>query len=142
MPDWIKIKDATQGKAGAELTIKGWVRTRRDSKAGGGLSFIAVHDGTCHDAIQCVAKADLANYESEVARLTTGCAIEVDGVLAESKGKGQSVEIQASAIRVVGWVDDPDTYPVPMKRHTMEYLREVGHLRVRTNSIGSVARVR
>ncbi len=137
---WIKVKDALAGEAGTEVTVKGWVRTRRDSKAG--LSFIALHDGTCHDAIQIVAKNDLPNYESEIAKLTTGCAIEADGVLAESKGKGQSVEIQASAVRVVGWVEDPDTYPVPMKRHTMEYLREQAHLRVRTNTFGAVARVR
>ena len=73
---------ALAGEAGTEVTVKGWVRTRRDSKAG--LSFIALHDGTCHDAIQIVAKNDLPNYESEIAKLTTGCAIEADGVLAES----------------------------------------------------------
>jgi asparaginyl-tRNA synthetase len=139
---WTKIKDAFAGEPGAEVTVKGWVRTRRDSKAGGGLSFINVHDGTCHDPIQCVAKTDLPNYDSEIAHLTTGCAVEVDGVLAESQGKGQRIEIQAADVRVVGWVDDPDTYPVPMKRHTMEYLREQAHLRVRTNTIGAVARVR
>jgi asparaginyl-tRNA synthetase len=137
---WIKINDALAGEAGTEVTVKGWVRTRRDSKAG--LSFVQVHDGTCHDAIQIVAKNDLPNYDSEIARLTTGCAVEADGVLVESKGKGQSLELQASAVRVVGWVDDPDTYPVPMKRHTMEYLREQAHLRVRTNTFGAVARVR
>ena len=70
---WIKVKDALAGEAGTEVTVKGWVRTRRDSKAG--LSFIALHDGTCHDAIQIVAKNDLPNYESEIAKLTTGCAI-------------------------------------------------------------------
>ncbi|GJM19326.1 MAG: asparagine--tRNA ligase [Phycisphaeraceae bacterium] len=139
---WTKIKDALSTAPGAEVTLKGWVRTRRDSKAAGGLSFIALHDGTCHDAIQVVAKGDLPNYESEVARLTTGCAIEADGVLVESKGKGQTVEVQASALRVIGWVEDPDTYPVPQKRHTMEYLREQAHLRVRTNTFGAVARVR
>ena len=137
---WIKVKDALNGQAGQSVTVKGWVRTRRDSKAG--LSFIALHDGTCHDAIQIVAKNDLPNYADEIAHLTTGCAIEADGVLAESKGKGQSVEIQAESVRVTGWVEDPDTYPVPMKRHTMEYLREQAHLRVRTNTFGSVARVR
>ena len=136
----VKVKDALRGEPGQSVTVKGWVRTRRDSKAG--LSFVQVHDGTCHDAIQVVAKNDLPNYDSEIARLTTGCAVEADGVLVESKGKGQSVEIQAGAVRVVGWVEDPDTYPVPMKRHTMEYLREQAHLRVRTNTFGSVARVR
>ncbi len=139
---WVKVKDALRGEPGARVTVKGWVRTRRDSKAEGGLSFIQLHDGTCQDAIQVVARGDLANYAEEVARLTTGCAVEADGVLVASQGKGQSVEVQASAVRVIGWVEDPDTYPVPMKRHTMEYLREVAHLRVRTNTFGAVARVR
>ncbi len=142
MVEWIKIREALAGQAGREVTVKGWVRTRRDSKAGGGLSFVQVHDGTCHDAIQCVCKGDLPNYEAEVAHLTTGCAVEVTGTLAESQGKGQSVEVQATELKVIGWVEDPDTYPVPMKRHTMEYLREQAHLRVRTNTIGAVARVR
>jgi asparaginyl-tRNA synthetase len=139
---WVKVRDALKGEPGQGVTVKGWVRTRRDSKAEGGLSFIQLHDGTCQDAIQVVARGDLPNYASELARLTTGCAIEADGVLVASQGKGQAVEVQASAVRVVGWVDDPDTYPVPMKRHTMEYLREVAHLRVRTNTFGAVARVR
>ena len=143
---WITVKDAFTTSPGPDVTIKGWIRTRRDSKADGGLSFLAVTDGTCHDAIQVVARAHgdgaLPNYESEIARLTTGCAVEVDGTLVESQGKGQAVEIQARAVRVVGWVDDPDTYPVPQKRHTFEYLREVAHLRVRTNTFGAVARVR
>ncbi|MEL6328104.1 MAG: asparagine--tRNA ligase [Planctomycetota bacterium] len=143
---WIQVRDALRAEPGTELTLKGWVRTRRDSKAGGGLSFIQLHDGSCFDAIQVVARKEgdgaLPNYDDEIAHLTTGCSIEADGVLVESKGKGQSVEMQASAIRVVGWVEDPDTYPVPQKRHTMEYLREVAHLRVRTNTLGAVARVR
>ena len=139
---WLKIKEAFAGSPGTELTIKGWVRTRRDSKADGGLSFVQVHDGTTFDPIQVVARGDLSNYTDEVAHLTTGCAVEVDGTLVESKGKGQSVEVQASEIRVVGWVDDPDTYPVPQKRHTFEYLREQAHLRVRTNTFSAVARVR
>jgi asparaginyl-tRNA synthetase len=139
---WLKVSQALASEPGKSLTLKGWVRTRRDSKAEGGLSFIQLHDGTCHDAIQVVAKGDLPNYASEVEKLTTGCAIEVDGELVESKGKGQSVEVAASAIRVIGWVEDPDTYPVPQKRHTFEYLREVAHLRMRTNTFGAVARVR
>tara|TARA_R110000782_G_scaffold131928_5_gene223820 strand:+ start:17997 stop:19445 length:1449 start_codon:yes stop_codon:yes gene_type:complete len=142
---WMKISDVFAGGAagvGSELTVKGWVRTRRDSKADGGLSFVAVHDGTCFDPIQVVARADLPNYADEIARLNTGCSVEVDGVLVESQGKGQSVEIQATAVRVLGWVDDPDTYPVSNKRHSFEYLREVAHLRTRTNTFGAVARVR
>jgi len=127
-------------KPGESITLKGWVRTRRDSKAG--LSFINLHDGTCQDPIQVVAPNDLPNYDSEVLHLNTGCSLEVDGELVESQGKGQSVEVKANAIRVVGWVDDPDTYPVSAKRHSFEYLREVAHLRSRTNTFGAIARVR
>jgi asparaginyl-tRNA synthetase len=127
---------------GSTVTVKGWVRTRRDSKAGGGLSFIAVHDGSCFDPIQVVARPELANYESEVLHLTTGCSVVATGRLVESQGKGQSVEIQAEAIEVVGWVDDPDTYPAAAKHHSFEYLREIAHLRPRTNTFGAVTRVR
>jgi len=139
---WLKVADALKAPVGTELTVKGWVRTRRDSKADGGLSFLAIHDGTCHDPIQVVVRNTLPNYPSDVLRLCTGCAVEVDGALVASQGKGQAVELLASALRVVGWVDDPDTYPASAKRHTFEYLREVAHLRVRTNTFGAVARVR
>ncbi|MFI5340777.1 MAG: asparagine--tRNA ligase [Candidatus Methylomirabilales bacterium] len=139
---WLKVVDALKAPVGTELTVKGWVRTRRDSKADGGLSFLAIHDGTCHDPIQAVVRNTLPNYQSDVLRLCTGCAVEVDGALVASQGKGQAVELLASAVRVVGWVDDPDTYPASAKRHTFEYLREVAHLRVRTNTFGAVARVR
>ncbi|MFG0326376.1 MAG: asparagine--tRNA ligase [Phycisphaerales bacterium JB037] len=139
---WIPVVKALASEPGGKLTVKGWVRTRRDSKADGGLSFIALTDGSCFDTIQVVARNDLANYADEITRLNTGCSIEVDGVLVESQGKGQSVEIQAQAIRVLGWVDDPDTYPVSQKRHTFEYLREVAHLRPRTNTFGAIGRVR
>jgi asparaginyl-tRNA synthetase len=141
-PDWIKVKDALAATPGIRVTVKGWVRTRRDSKADGGLSFIQVADGTCFDAIQVVARGSLPNYESEIARLTTGCSVEATGTLVASQGKGQAIELDAADVKIVGWVDDPDTYPVPQKRHTMEYLREVAHLRVRTNTFGAVARVR
>ena len=90
--------------------MSGWVRTRRDSKAG--FSFINVHDGSCFDAIQVVAPAELENYASEVQKLTTGCAVECRGTLVESAGRGQKYEIQASDVKVIGWVEDPDTYPV------------------------------
>jgi asparaginyl-tRNA synthetase len=125
---------------GSRITIEGWVRTRRDSKAG--LSFLAVHDGSCFDALQVVAPAELANYQTDVLRITTGCAVRVTGEVVASQGKGQSVELRGEAIEVVGWVDDPDHYPMQPKRHTMEYLREVAHLRPRTNVIGAVTRVR
>jgi len=139
---WLKVVETLKAPVGTELTVKGWVRTRRDSKADGGLSFITVHDGTCHDPVQVVVRSSLANYPTDIQRLSTGCAVEVDGALVASQGKGQAVELLASAVRVVGWVDDPDAYPVSAKRHTFEYLREVAHLRVRTNTFGAVARVR
>ena len=125
---------------GTEVTVKGWVRTRRDSKAG--LSFVQVHDGTCFAPIQVVAPGGLPNYDGEVIHLTAGCSVVCTGTLVESKGKGQSVEIQAAAVEVVGWVEDPETYPMQPKRHSMEYLREVAHLRPRTNTIGAATRVR
>ena len=127
---------------GSTVTVKGWVRTRRDSKAGGGLSFLTVSDGSCFDAVQAVAHPTLANYESEVLHITTGCAVIVTGTLVESKGKGQTVEIEAQSVEVVGWIDDPDTYPVAAKQHSFEYLREIAHLRPRTNTFGAVTRVR
>ncbi|HEY1812564.1 MAG TPA: asparagine--tRNA ligase [Kofleriaceae bacterium] len=125
---------------GTKVTIEGWIRTRRDSKAG--LSFLAIHDGSCHDPLQVVAPQELANYQSDVLRITSGCAVRATGELVASQGKGQAVEIRADSVEVVGWVDDPDHYPMQPKRHTMEYLREVAHLRPRTNIIGAVARVR
>ncbi len=139
---WFKVVEALKAPVETELTVKGWVRTRRDSKADGGLSFLTIHDGTCHDPIQAVVRSTLANYQSDVLRLCTGCALEVDGTLVASPGSKQAVDLLASAVRVVGWVDDPDTYPASAKRHTFEYLREVAHLRVRTNTFGAVARVR
>ncbi|MEA2842820.1 MAG: asparaginyl-tRNA synthetase [Actinomycetota bacterium] len=140
----VRVVDALGGQVpvGSTVTVKGWVRNRRDSKSGGGLSFLTVHDGSCFDPIQVVARASLANFESEVARLTTGCSVVVTGELAESKGKGQAVEVQAESVEVVGWVSDPETYPVAPKQHSFEYLREVAHLRPRTNTFGAVTRVR
>jgi asparaginyl-tRNA synthetase len=122
----------------SNVIIKGWVRSRRTSKAG--ISFIALHDGSCFDAIQIVVPESLANYESEVAHLSAGCSIIASGKLVESEGQGQ--EVQATAVEVVGWVDDPETYPIAKKRHTFEYLRTQAHLRPRTNAIGAVTRVR
>ena len=125
---------------GKELEVTGWVRTRRDSKAG--ISFVQISDGSCFDAFQVVAPAELENYESEIQKLTTGCAVRCRGEIVESKGKGQSLEMKANAIEVVGWIEDPDTYPLQPKRHSFEYLRDVAHLRPRSNTFGAVGRVR
>ena len=136
------VHELLTGKVPANevVTVRGWVRTRRDSKAG--LSFIHVHDGSCFDPIQVVAPNSLSNYASEIAHLTTGCSVICTGTLVPSQGQGQAFEIQASEVKVVGLVDDPDHYPVAAKRHTFEYLRDIAHLRVRTNTFGAVARVR
>jgi asparaginyl-tRNA synthetase len=141
MPD-VMIKDALSGKPGVgqQVTVKGWVRTRRDSKAG--FSFVQINDGSCFDSIQAVAPNSLPNYAGEVAKLTAGCSVIITGDLVQSQGKGQSYEIQASDVKVLGWVDDPEKYPIQPKPHTMEYLREVAHLRPRTNTFGAVTRVR
>ncbi len=138
------VADALAGRVdiGSPVVVKGWVRSRRESKAGGGLCFVAVHDGSCFDPIQVVARPTLDNFESEVLHLTTGCSVVVAGTLVESKGKGQATEIQAEEVTVVGWVEDPETYPVSPKQHSFEYLREVAHLRPRTNTFGAVTRVR
>jgi asparaginyl-tRNA synthetase len=125
---------------GSRVTVEGWIRTRRDSKAG--LSFLAVHDGTCFEPLQVVAPAELAEYADVVLKLSTGCAVRVDGEVVASQGKGQTVELRAERVELVGTVEDPEAYPMQPKRHTMEYLREVAHLRPRTNVIGAVTRVR
>ncbi|MBM3394817.1 MAG: asparagine--tRNA ligase [Betaproteobacteria bacterium] len=122
------------------VTVRGWIRTRRDSKAG--LSFLHVSDGSGFHPVQVVAQNSLPNYADEILRLTTGCAVEATGTIVPSPAKGQPFEMQATAVKVVGWVDDPDTYPIQPKPHSMEYLREVAHLRPRTNVIGAVTRVR
>lgn len=122
------------------ITVKAWVRTRRDSKAG--ISFVNVTDGSCIELVQVVAPETLTNYRDEVLHLTAGCAVEVTGSVVPSASRNQSFEIQATRVKVVGWVEDPDTYPIQPKAHSMEFLREIAHLRPRTNVIGAVTRVR
>jgi len=138
----VSVEQALAGKipAGGEVTVRGWVRTRRDSKAG--LSFVNVSDGSCFAPIQVVAPNSLANYDSEIKHLSTGCSVIATGTLVASQGQGQSFEIQASKVEVVGWVEDPLTYPMQPKQHSLEYLREFAHLRPRTNLFGAVARIR
>lgn len=138
----VPVADVLHGRVAvdSEVTVRGWVRTRRDSKAG--LSFIAVYDGSCFNPVQAVVNNSLNNYQDEVLRLTTGCSLIVTGKVVESPGEGQAFELQATNVEVTGWVDDPDTYPMAAKRHSIEYLREVAHLRPRTNLVGAVARTR
>ena len=141
--DSIAISDlvaAAGDHLGKTVRLQGWVRTRRDSKAG--LSFIQVTDGSCFATMQVVAPADLPNYQSEILHLTSGASLAVEGEVVESRGKGQAIEVKATKIEVIGLVEDPDTYPVAPKKHSYEYLREVAHLRPRTNTFGAIGRVR
>lgn len=135
-------KEILSGKIaiGEKVTVAGWIRTRRDSKAG--FSFLAVNDGSGFDNVQVITPNTLNNYESEILKLTTGCSVVVDGTLKASEGKGQAYEINADKVFVTGFVEDPDTYPMSAKRHSVEYLREYAHLRPRTNLMGAVMRIR
>ena len=134
--------DVLAGKAPLDttVTIKGWVRTRRDSKAG--ISFVNVSDGSCFHPVQVVVPDTLPNYVEDMLHRRLGCSVEATGLIVPSPAKGQRLEMQASAIKVLGWVDDPDSYPIQPKPHTLEFLRDVAHLRPRTNVIGAVTRVR
>lgn len=138
----VMIKDIFGGAfaLGSEVTIRGWVRTRRDSKAG--LSFIHVSDGTCFAPLQLVVGASLDNYQSDVLRITAGCSLTATGKIVAAQGKEQAYELAVESLQVVGWVEDPDSYPIQPKAHSREFLREVAHLRARTNLFGAVARVR
>ena len=136
----LSVKQARNESAiGTQAKLQGWVRTRRDSKAG--FSFIELNDGTSLGNLQVVAPAELANYEEEVKHLTAGCSITVIGEVVASGGKGQATEVQAASVEVHGWAE-PETYPLQKKRHSLEKLREWAHLRPRTNAIGAVMRVR
>ena len=124
---------------GKSVLLQGWVRTRRDSKAG--FSFIEINDGSSQGNIQVIADADLPNYESEIKALTAGCSLSVEGEVKESGGKGQATEILAKSVTVHGTAD-PESYPLQKKRHSFEKLREWAHLRPRTNTFGAVTRIR
>jgi len=122
---------------GAEINIKGWVRTRRGNK---NVSFIALNDGSTINNIQIVV--DMTKFDEEALKpITTGACINVNGILAESVGQGQNVEIQATEIQIYGTAD-PEKYPLQKKGHTLEYLREIAHLRPRTNTFGAIFRIR
>lgn len=127
-----------QTPEGQEVNIAGWIRTRRDT---GSFSFLEINDGSCLKNIQIIADEALGNYDEEIKKLSAGCSVLVAGQLNESPAKGQAIEVHAQSVIVVGWAD-PEQYPLQKKRHTFEFLREISHLRPRTNALGAVSRVR
>ena len=127
------------GQVGDSIQVQGWVRSRRDSK--GGFSFLEVNDGSCLASLQAVLPADLPDYETRIKLATTGASVIVSGTLAESLGKGQRVELQATDFQVLGTAD-PESYPLQKKRHSFEFLREIAHLRPRANTFGAMFRIR
>ena len=136
----IKIKELLNNMQGEEsVLVNGWVRTRRDSK--GGFSFLEINDGSCQANIQAIVEHSLKEFAGLDKKITTGSCVAISGQLVASEGKGQKMEIQATAIEVYGSAD-VETYPLQKKRHSFEYLREIAHLRPRTNTFGSVMRVR
>lgn len=140
MSNWMSVAEARKAESvGSDCEVRGWVRTRRDSK--GGFSFIEINDGSCFGNLQIVAPGELSNYADEVQKLGAGCSVVVSGELQESPAKGQATELHASEVRVLGWADQ-ETYPLQKKRHSFEKLREWAHLRPRTNTFGAVTRVR
>ncbi|MBD1854924.1 MULTISPECIES: asparagine--tRNA ligase [Leptolyngbya] len=126
------------GQPDETVTIQGWVRTKREQK---GFSFIEVNDGSSMAGLQVVINQDVSDYEASLKRISTGASVEVSGVLVPSPGKGQRIELKAESVKVYGEAD-PETYPLQKKRHSFEFLREIGHLRSRTNTLGAVFRVR
>jgi asparaginyl-tRNA synthetase len=138
--DKISVSDARRVEAvGKHVLLRGWVRTRRDSK--GGFSFLELNDGSCQGNVQVVAPGELANYESEIKKLPAGASVAVEGEVKASPAKGQATEVHASKVSVFG-LADPETYPIQKKGATFEFLRTVAHLRPRTNTFGAIARLR
>jgi asparaginyl-tRNA synthetase len=138
--DRINVKHARAADViGRQVELWGWVRTRRDSKAG--FSFVEINDGSCLANLQIICDAELANYETEIKKLSAGCSVSIAGEVKESGGKGQATEVHASEVTIHGWAD-PETFPLQKKRHSFEKLREWAHLRPRSNTFGAVARVR
>lgn len=126
-------------ETGNTVSVAGWIRTKRESK--GGFCFLELNDGSCLSNLQVIADETLSNYRDEVLKLQTGSALRVSGKVVTSPGKGQSVELRAEGVEVLGWAD-PETYPLQKKRHSFEFLRTIAHLRPRTNTFGAVARIR
>src|SRR2546429_8358538 len=128
--DKISVADARRVESiGRQVTLQGWVRTRRDSK--GGFSFLELNDGSCQGNVQVVAPGELPNYEAVVKHLHTGASVVVEGTVAASPAKGQPTEVQATAVDLIGDAD-PETFPLQKKGHTFEFLRTIAHLRPRT----------
>ena len=135
-----KIKELLNSKEEQkEVLVKGWVRTRRDSK--GGFSFIEINDGSCLANIQVIIEHSLKEFSKVDKQITTGSCLAIIGRLVVSEGKGQKMEIQTVFIEVYGTAD-VETFPLQKKRHSFEYLREIAHLRPRTNTFGAIMRVR
>lgn len=133
-----KIKDIfVQERAGYDVLVQGWVKTRRSSKS---VTFLQITDGSTLQDLQIVVAEDHPGHEA-AAGLTTGCSVSVEGTLVDSLGQGQTYEVQAKTLTVLGG-SDPETYPLQKKRHSPEFLREIAHLRPRTNTFGAMARVR
>jgi len=139
MPTRRIVQILADGQPGESLEVCGWVRTRRDSKAG--LSFIELNDGSCLSSLQLVVPGDLDGWADEVGRVTTGASLRVSGTLKESPGRGQRVELGIERLEVIGEAD-AESYPLQKKRHSFEFLREIAHLRPRTNTFGAIARIR
>jgi asparaginyl-tRNA synthetase len=133
-----KLKEQGTSLVGQEVSIKGWVRTVRAQKT---FAFIEVNDGSTLSNLQVVLNSQTPGYEQLLEQLTTGCSVAITGAIVASPGKGQQVEIHAKEVRVLG-LCDATTYPLQKKRHSFEFLREIAHLRPRTNTQGAVARVR
>lgn len=136
------IKDILSGiiKINSIIEVRGWVKTRRDSKIG--ISFVNIYDGSCIHTLQAIIHNSLKNYDKEVLHLTSGCSVIIIGKVVLSINKLQKFEIQVTKIDVIGWIKNPDKYPITSKKHSVEYLREVAHLRPRTNIIGAMIRIR
>ncbi|QJC28868.1 asparagine--tRNA ligase [Enterobacteriaceae endosymbiont of Plateumaris consimilis] len=132
------IKDKI--KINSEITISGWVRTKRISKSG--ITFIILYDGSNINDIQVIAYSSLNNYKKEILLITSGCSLTITGKLIKSPKKLQKYEICATQIKVLGWVKNPETYPITPKKHSLEYLRKVSHLRSRTKLISSITRIK
>lgn len=126
------------GQPDESVKVQGWVRTKRELKE---FAFVEVNDGSSMANLQVVLNPDLADYGTIIKQLNTGASVEVEGVLVESPAKGQRIELKASSAKVFGEAD-PETYPLQKKRHSFEFLRDIGHLRSRTNTFGAVFRVR